>query len=215
MEDNSENELAEEVFRSEDDEQGDFSWLATLVTGEGGLYSRYYTVSVAVFRKRNIRLPIINQHTNPDSPERAVNLVFAVAGNNLGGGTATLFVNAANAGLLFEDRNGNGTFDAETERSRFKPQQWVLVSNRAPQTAVNPQDIPGLIYRWYRIGSVGNPYQNGTDWGVDVQLIGPDWDTGIGGAPGTTTAMATVYDDLIAVFQRRLKLKSLPVGTTN
>ena len=222
MEEDTENELSEEVFQSADDELGDFSWLATLVPGEGGIYSRYYTVSVAVFRKRGVRLPIINQHTNPDSPERAVNLAFAFNGNNLGGGTATLFVDGANAGFLFEDRNQNDTFDEETEKSRFKPQQWLLVSNREPDPSqiglVAPQNIPKLVYRWYRIGSVGNPYQNGTDWGVDVQLVGPDWDTDkleSASTPNTTKYMATVYDDLIAVFQRRLQLKALPVGTTN
>ena len=90
---------------------------------------------------------------------------------------------------------------------RLAPGHWIMLSAKLN----TPPDDPALagrpIHRWVRITSVGktpNPNE------VLVTFGEPDWQTSItttGGGGGTpATAVVTIVDDIVGVFERTVEL---------
>ncbi len=179
------------------------------------MHNRDYIVSVLVFYKRVVS--VLASSGSGGYIQWDVDLTF-LNSTNLGGGDATL--SSATASDIFDDGNANGVFDAG-ERSHFKPQQWILVANRRRGVAIPPasvEQLDGAVYRWYRIAAVREPYDNAGVASVDVRLVGSDWDRDEIVSLPTGTApeqyMATAYEGLMGVFQRRMEMQELPIGST-
>ena len=186
--------------------EGNFSWLATFVPVESTFetHSLDYNVSVAVFYQRDIR--------RADGDLRIVGL-RVLDGPNFGGPAGTLTTSAANKHLLFVDKNGDDLFSRDIDQSRIKPQQWVFLTTLQPgdESGVDPVHQAA---RWYRIASAGEPYlfSAASDvWGVDIRLVGADWNTEALG----NKAVAALHNGVVGVFERRMRIDHLPVGSTN
>lgn len=179
---------------------GNYSWLATFVPVEqSGSYrdGQTYTVSVAVFYKRPLGLPV---SATPD-PETDPQWTYAIAIPSIA--TATISGTAKSDTTLpptFLDIDSDGTYDQEAgDESHIKSGQWGLVTylvGTAPRA------------RWYRLGSVGKPStSSGTvDETVMARLIGPDFPA------GATNPQITFFEGLKGVFERTIRVPELPIG---
>jgi len=204
------NHAANYVQPLQSDFKGDYSWLVTVTPlpehidfpadpSGTGVYLPYsypenspvYTVSVAVFYKRDMSAPhhyAAGQLMAGETPgERQVRLEFL--GTGLGGGDVCLYVLPGDAG--------------RPEYLDVKENEWLLVSGGYQRTCYyyddvnetsNLASVPVGVHKWYRIVATGeivieDTNGNGTlDAGEDsdadgvldppyreVTLAGPDW----------------------------------------
>jgi hypothetical protein len=216
---------------------GDYSWIATMIPSESellqpGVTPTLYTVSVAVFYKRNLVMP--DPATPSDVPsERAMFADFV--GSGFGGGDVRL-------------RAVPGS-DATRDWLNVRPNQWIMLAGW--QAAGNPIDpisgnpyYPTInlpegsgknrpIFRWYRVAGAGAVEEDPTEGLIRyVTLAGPDWipsgggailvdtnDDGLGDVPNDIdgdnsngpTVTAFLFDNCIGVFERVIRVETSPL----
>ena len=93
-----------------------------------------------------------------------------------------------------DQRLVNQPHDGVGDQMRIKRRQWGLV------TFLDGNERRA---RWYRLGAVGRPDENGQ---LKVRLIGPDLPA--------VTAKITFFEGLEGVFTRTMSVTELPVGST-
>jgi hypothetical protein len=203
---------------------GDYSWIATMIPSESELLQpsetpTLYTVSVAVFYKRNLVMP--DPATPSDVPsERTVYADFI--GGGLGGGDVRLWSPA-------------GT---PPDWLKIRPNQWLMLAGwQADPMAPSGFAFGGRnrpIFRWYRLAGAGAvEEEDGVATTRDVTLAGPDWrfdltgiDTNDDGLSDTIpydadttvvqgfngpTVAAFLFDDCIGVFERVIRVETSPL----
>jgi len=236
------NHAANYVQPLQSDFKGDYSWLVTVTplpehpsavppTTLPYSYpenSPVYTVSVAVFYKRDMSAPhqyAAGQLMAGETPgERQVRVEFFTSGTAMGGGDVRLYV-------LAGDRGRPQYLDV-------KENEWILVSGGYQRTcyyyddfndATYPVSIPVGVHKWYRIVATGeivieDANGNGTlDAGEDsdadgvldppyreVTLAGPDWNVanwGVNVSGGSSNeALGALFKGVVGVFSTDMKL---------
>ena len=228
--------------------QGNYSWLVTvtplpehidfladpLVTGVAWPYSYsenspLYTVSVAVFYKRDMSAPnkyAAGQLMAGETPgERQVRLEFL--GGGMGGGDVSLYVFPSDAG--------------RPEYLDIKENEWLLVSGGYFRTCYYYRDIPPVgsfprtipvgVHKWYRIVANGeivvedkngngtlDPLEDMNANGIldppyrEVTLAGPDWNVAnwgidVNGDGNSNEALAGLLKGCVGVFSTEMKLQ--------
>lgn len=238
-----------DTFRA--DFQGNYSWLVTVTPlpehidfiedpSGTGVYLPYsfpenspvYTVSVAVFYKRDMSAPnhyASGQLMAGETPgERQVRLEFQSSGTALGGGDVVLYVLPGDGG--------------RPEYLAVKENEWLLVSGGYRRTCYYyddihydpPQSRPAAIsvgvHKWYRIVATGeivvedqngngtlDPGEDSNSNGVldppyrEVTLAGPDWNVAnwgidINGDGNSNEALAGLFKGVVGVFSTDMKL---------
>ena len=192
--------------------QGDYSWMFTVcpLAAEpdfinGGTpylnvgMGEYYSVSAAVFYKRNFNPDTALAAASPDTGEPFGVATFSTTYPNpsVGGGDVTLISGtSATAGPV-------GWLDV-------KANEWLLLGGYTAPCAGGYQRY---VLRWYRIVAVGDIAPAGTVAGFTVPtrpvtLAGPDWDltTGALTAGLTVTADVVLYRGVVDVHTTTMKL---------
>jgi hypothetical protein len=163
--------------------QGDFSWMATLApTASAG--ENIYRLSAVVFHRRVLE---VDYEQISDIP----NTEFHSA--RINGGDVTLVAD-------IEDVNDEQSHKEAQEKLQMKQGEWVMLFGPVgPANAANTN----FRFRWYRVQmSDSGPRLDGTQYKRDVTLFGEDWPqdtvvpwTKVLWIPGT-----------IAVYERMVRL---------
>ncbi|MEX0865917.1 MAG: prepilin-type N-terminal cleavage/methylation domain-containing protein [Pirellulales bacterium] len=102
----------------------------------------------------------------------------------------------ADAGVLGINFVGGGYSGGEAELAQatnaVRPGQWILVaSTSGPAT-----------YRWYRVAAAQPVAADGKTY---LSLVGADWNSAQAGT-------AVVFDGVVGVYERPVRLRNLPIG---
>jgi hypothetical protein len=187
--------------------QGDYSWMFTvnplatqpdffntnvnppafLNVGVG----EYYSVSTAVFYKRNFNP---DSTTSADTGEPVGTATFAAGASptnpSLGGGDVTLSLASGSPAGWLDVRQG----------------EWILLGGYAYPTPQAPSGtIPAqYVLRWYRIVALGEISVQNKTLTRPATLAGPDWD--LYGTRGNGTADVVLYRGVVDVHTTTMKL---------
>jgi hypothetical protein len=183
--------------------QGDYSWLFTVnplatqpdfintgVTPPAFLnvgVGEYYSVSTAVFYKRNFNP---DSTTSADTGEPFGTATF-FSTPSLGGGDVTLSLASGSPAGWLDVRQG----------------EWILLGGYAyPQPQASGTTIPRqYVLRWYRIVALGEINVQNKTLTRPATLAGPDWDlTDVSGNFGT--ADVVLYRGVVDVHTTTMKL---------
>ena len=183
--------------------QGDYSWLFTVnplatqpdfintgVTPPAFLnvgVGEYYSVSTAVFYKRNFNP---DSTTSADTGEPFGTATF-FSTPSLGGGDVTLSLASGSPAGWLDVKQG----------------EWILLGGYAyPQPQASGTTIPRqYVLRWYRIVALGEINVQNKTLTRPATLAGPDWDlTDVSGNFGT--ADVVLYRGVVDVHTTTMKL---------
>jgi hypothetical protein len=158
--------LASPVKRASD---GNYSWLATIVSDPTmSALSSKVTISVAVFYKRNLSIPVTGENTASAT----------IIGSGIGGGEVQL-----------------SNFSVSPV-NLVKPGRWIMLAGTVTSggTTLN-------YFRWYRVlaaDAINTAVSPNTQF---VTLAGADWN------PNTTNTTAWIFDNVIAVYEKNMRLE--------
>ena len=157
---------------------GNYSWIATVVTDpRSSALLNKLTVSVVIFYKRDLVSP---------TAETTVSV-------------ANLFSRSGNVAI------GGGEVELTNPTNLVKPGQWIMLAGtvvaQLPDNSTPPQlqNYNLYYFSWYRVVAAAdrNPSTNNQN----VTLQGPDW------LPTAANTTAWLFDNVIAVFEKNLKLE--------
>jgi hypothetical protein len=195
--------------------QGDYSWMFTvnpvaaqpdftptppatspppyLNVGVG----EYYSVSVAVFYKRNFNAPNAPNVLPGDIGEPIGTATFSTSYPNpsLGGGDVTLGAPSSTPS------NWPNTVTFTPAWLDVKQNEWILLGGYTPPTS---QGYQRYVLRWYRIVALGEITGQGSAATRPATLAGPDWD--LTNSAGAGAADVVLYRGVVDVHTTTMKL---------
>jgi len=167
---------------------GNYSWMFTVSPagserGNAFANKQLYTVSIVVFHKRSLAVPI----SGAVPRERFADVTVT---SGYSGGDAILSVpqSSANSDWLNVKRN-----------------DWLMLVGTTTVRNGSTADSTMRVCRWYRVaGFSAAPVVNGTNWERHVALAGPDWDCY--DTNNVLQATAILVDNVIGVYTTTTEL---------
>lgn len=174
---------------------GEYSWMMTVNPAQGDV-GRLSTVSVVVFYKRALQLPVLSG-TPVEQQKRECIADVRFEGAGIGGGDIKLKWTATG-----DNQNA----------PKLKPNQWLMIyGQRSTIDPVTGNPIQFTQAVWYRIIAAddynpGAVYVSGPpESGPGIRYLtvqGPDWDTTSG-----VTAYAALFDSVVGVYTKTIQLE--------
>ncbi len=158
--------------------EGNYSWMATIVSDPTRLgTSGDVTVSVAVFYKRDLSNPALNEASSA--------VTFPVNTPITSG--STIEINTLPTDLSGKPRP-------------LKPGQWIMLGGRRTNTSgVGPPQFN--YYRWYKVLAAATPVPNGGDFKQTITIAGSDWNA------TQNNTEAWIFENIVNVYEKQLPLE--------